>query len=138
MARAEGSRKARNEALPKFGIRPLVKLKFLMKTTIFSIVFLLGITISRAEGGAGSHVSNRKAASSVHNILSTQLPARLLTPIKTRYKTYWITDLHKVVTEGKVSYFITLENADQTLKLNTSHSAGWQVGSVLTKDLASR
>ena len=109
-----------------------------MKTTIFSIVFLLGITISRAEGGAGKPISNRKAAApAVHNILSTQLPARLLTPIKTKYKTYWITDLHKVVTEGKVCYFITLENADQTLKLNTNHSAGWQVASVLTKDLAS-
>ena len=111
-----------------------------MKTTILSIVFLLVITISRAEGGAGNTISNRKAAAPavVHNILSTQLPARLRTPIKTKYKTYWITDLHKVVTEGKICYFITLENPDQTLKLNTSHSASWHVASILAKDLASR
>lgn len=110
-----------------------------MKTTILSIVFLLGITITRAEGGDGNHVSNRIfAAPAVHNILSTQLPARLLTPIKTKYSTYWITDLHKVVTEGKVCYFITLENADQLVKLNTSHSAGWQMASAVSKDPASR
>ena len=110
-----------------------------MKTTILSIVFLLGITITRAEEGAGNHSSNRKTASpAVRNILSTQLPARLLTPIKTKYKTYWITDLHKTTSDGKVCYHLTLENADQTLKLNTTHSATWQVASVLSKDVASR
>jgi hypothetical protein len=107
-----------------------------MKTTILSIVFLLGLTITRAEDGAGNHTSNRKTTSpAVRNILSTQLPARLLTPIKTKYKTYWITDLHKATSEGKVCYYMTLENADQQLKLNTNHSAQWQVSSVVTKDV---
>ena len=93
------------------------------------------MTITRAEDGAG----NRKTTSTaVRNILSTQLPARLLTPIKTKYKTYWITDLHKATSEGKVCYYMTLENADRQLKLNTNHSAGWQVSSVVPKDVASR
>ncbi|HWB93915.1 MAG TPA: hypothetical protein VG605_18805 [Puia sp.] len=110
-----------------------------MKTTILSIVFLLGFTITRAEGGAGNHTSSRKtAAPAVRNILSTQLPARLLSSIKTKYKTYWITDLHKVVNDHKVCYYITLENADQQLKLSTYHSATWQVASVVSKDIASR
>lgn len=110
-----------------------------MKTTILSIVFLLGITITRAEEGAGNHTSNRKATTTaVRNILSTQLPARLLNPIKTKYKTYWITDLHKATSDGKVCYYLTLENADQTLKLSTNHSATWQVTNVLSKDVASR
>ena len=110
-----------------------------MKITMLSIVFLLGITISRAEEGAGNHAANRKTASpAVRNILSTQLPARLLTPIKTKYKTYWITDLHKATSDGKVHYYLTLENADQTLKLNTTHSATWQVAGVMHKDVASR
>jgi hypothetical protein len=120
-------------------IRPLKIKQIRMKTTILSIVFLLIITIGRAADGAGNHTSTRKAATpAVRNILSTQLPARLLTPIKTKYKTYWITDLHKAVSEGKVCYYITLENADQQLKLNTNHSANWQVRSVVTKDIASR
>ena len=110
-----------------------------MKTTILPIVFLLSTTILHAETGAGGHNSTtRKSASSVHNILSTQLPARLQTSIKTKYKTYWITDLYKSTTEGKVCYYITLENADQKLKLNTSHSASWQVARVVAKDVAIR
>lgn len=109
-----------------------------MKTTILSIVLLLGTTITRAEDGAGNHTSSHKtAAPAVRNILSTQLPARLLSPIRTKYKTYWITDLHKVTCEGKTSYYITLENADRQLKLTTNHSAGWQVASVTPKDVAS-
>lgn len=97
------------------------------------------MTITRAEDGAGNHSSSSKtAAPAVRNILSTQLPARLLSPIKTKYRTYWITDLHKVVADGKVCYYMTLENADQALKLNTSHSATWQVSRVVSKDLASR
>jgi hypothetical protein len=112
-----------------------------MKTTILLIVLLLGMTITRAENGTGGHAATtRKSAttSAVRNILSTQLPARLLSPIKTKYKTYWITDLYKATADGKVCYFITLENADQKLKLTTSHSANWQVTRVVSKDMASR
>lgn len=111
-----------------------------MKTTILPIVFLLSTTILRAETGVGGHNSSttHKSASSVHNILSTQLPARLQSSIKTKYSTYWITDLYKCTTEGKVCYYITLENADQKLKLNTSHGSNWQVARVVSKDVASR
>jgi hypothetical protein len=112
-----------------------------MKTTILSIVLLLGMTISRAENGTGAHATTTRktaTAASVRNILSTQLPARLLSPIKTKYKTYWITDLYKATADGKVCYYITLENADQKLKLTTSHSANWQVTRVVSKDMASR
>jgi hypothetical protein len=112
-----------------------------MKTTILSIVLLFGMTITRAENGTGAHATTTRksvATSAVRNILSTQLPARLLSPIKTKYKTYWITDLYKATADGKVCYFITLENADQKLKLTTSHSAHWQVTRVVSKDMASR
>ena len=105
------------------------------------IVLVFGITIARAENGTGAHATTTRKSvttTSVRNILSTQLPARLLSPIKTKYKTYWITDLYKATAEGKVCYFITLENADQKLKLTTSHSANWQVTRVVSKDMASR
>ena len=113
-----------------------------MKTTILSIALLfLGMTITRAENGTGAPATTTRKSvttSAVRNILSTQLPARLLSPIKTRYKTYWITDLYKATADGKVCYYITLENADQKLKLTTSHSANWQVTRVVSKDMASR
>jgi hypothetical protein len=106
-----------------------------MKTTIFSFVLLLGITRAQAAEGPKSRDRN---APVVHNILSNQLPARLLTTIKKSYKDYWITDLYKEVTNGKVAYHITLENADQKIKLNTSHSVNWAIARVVPKDLATR
>ena len=101
-----------------------------MKTIIFSFVLILsisGISQVRAEN-----------APAVRNILSTQLPSRLLTPIKKNYSNYWITDLHKQVTNGKVAYYITLESADQKIKLSATPSKNWMRTSVMTKDIASR
>jgi hypothetical protein len=107
----------------------------LMKTTILSVVLLLGITRSQAATGAKEHEKN---APVVRNICSTQLPARLLTSIKKNYKDYWITDLYKEVSNGKVVYHITLENADQKVRLNTTHSINWAVARVVPKDMATR
>jgi hypothetical protein len=106
-----------------------------MKTIIVSLVLFLGITRAQAADGSKSHDRN---APVVRNILSNQLPARLLTTIKKSYKDYWITGLYKEVINGKVAYHITLENADQTIKLNTSHSANWAIARVVSKDLATR
>jgi hypothetical protein len=105
-----------------------------MKTAILSCALLLSMLNSQAGNGSDGHTSTgRKNTPAVRNILSTKLPARLLTPIRTKYKDYWITDLHRAVADGKVSYYITLENADQQLKLNTSHSSNWQVTHVFPK-----
>lgn len=106
-----------------------------MKTTILAVVLFLAISQVRAAGGSKDH---EKSAPVVHNILSNQLPARLLTTIKKSYKSYWITDLYKEVTNGKITYYITLENADQKVQLNTTHSINWAVAHVMTKDMASR
>jgi hypothetical protein len=106
-----------------------------MKTTILAVVLFLGISHARAAGGSKDH---EKSAPVVHNILSNQLPVRLLTTIKKSYKSYWITDLYKEVANGKITYYITLENADQKVQLNTTHSINWGVAHVMTKDMASR
>jgi len=96
------------------------------------IALVLFFTIS---GITQAHAENAPA---VRNILSTQLPSRLLTPIKKNYSNYWITDLHKQVSNGKVSYYITLEDADQKIRLSASRSTGWTRTSVMSKELASR
>ena len=106
-----------------------------MKTTILAVVLFLGISHARAAGGSKDH---EKSAPVVHNILSNQLPVRLLTTIKKSYKSYWITDLYKEVANGKITYYITLENADQKVQLNTTHTINWAVAHVMTKDMASR
>jgi hypothetical protein len=101
-----------------------------MKTTILFLVLILSFGLVKASDGS----NNREKSPAIHNILSNQLPARLLTVIHKNYKDYWITGLYKENTGGKISYFITLENADQTVKLNTSHSIGWAVTRVVPKD----
>jgi hypothetical protein len=106
-----------------------------MKTTILFLVLFLGFSQIRASDGPKY---NRKSAPAVHNILSNQLPARLLTVIKKTYKDYWITDLYRESINGKVSYYITLENSDQKLKLNTTHSLNWAVARIVSKDIAAR
>lgn len=105
-----------------------------MKTTILLFLLILGFGWVQASDGS----NNREKSPVVRNILSNQLPARLLTVIKNHYKDYWITDLHKENVNGKVSYYITLENPDQTIKLNTTHSTGWAVTRVVPKDIADR
>ncbi len=105
-----------------------------MKTTILLLVLSLGFAQLRAADG----IKDREKSPAVRNILSNQLPARLLTVIKKNYKEYWITDLYKENINGKISYFITLENPDQTVKLNTTHSIGWAVTRVFPKDIAAR
>jgi hypothetical protein len=105
-----------------------------MKTTILFLVLFLGFARARASDGS----NNREKSPAVRNILSNQLPARLLTVIKKNYKDYWITGLYKENVNGKLSYFITLENPDQTVKLNTIHSTGWAVARVVPKDIAAR
>jgi hypothetical protein len=106
-----------------------------MKATVLMLVLSFGISQLRASDGVKD---NGKNAPAVRNILSNQLPSRLLTVIKKTYKDYWITDLYKESLNGKVSYYITLENADQKVKLNTTHTATWAVARVVPKDIAAR
>jgi hypothetical protein len=105
-----------------------------MKTTILFFFLSLGFTLVRASDGP----KDREKSPLVRNILSNQLPAKLLTAIKKTYKDYWITDLYKENINGRVSYFITLENPDKTVKLNTTRSTGWAVARVVPKDIAAR
>jgi hypothetical protein len=102
----------------------------LMKTTILFFVLSFGISQVKASEGPTS----REKSPAVRNILSTQLPAKLRTSVKKNYKDYWITDCRKANLNGKVSYYITLENADQTVKMNTTHSTGWTIARVIPKE----
>jgi hypothetical protein len=105
-----------------------------MKTSILFFVLFIGFASARAGDGAKEH----EKSPATRNILSDRLPARLLTTIKRSYKDYWITDLYKENINGKVSYYITLENPDQTVKMNTSHTSTWTIARVVPKDSAVR
>ena len=109
-----------------------------MKKTIPSIVLLLviGLTNARATGGVKNEAaSSKKSIPAVHNILSDQLPTRLLTGIRKNYKSYWISDLYKKTINGRASYCITVENADKKVTLNATPSTTWLVTRVVSKDV---
>jgi hypothetical protein len=59
------------------------------------------------------------------NITTNQLPLNLLTDIKKNHKDSWISDLFEVTTKDETSYYITLQDADQTIVLKSIESTGW-------------
>ena len=60
------------------------------------------------------------------NITSDQLPIQLLLEVKKNYSDYWITDLFELTGDGANNYYITLENADQSVTLRSDGSANWE------------
>jgi hypothetical protein len=62
---------------------------------------------------------------SARNILSEQLPINLMNDLKKGYGNYWISELFEMDRDGQASYYITLENADETLILKSSSSNSW-------------
>lgn len=61
------------------------------------------------------------------NISSGQLPMNLLADVKRSYGTYWISDLFEISMNNETAYYITLQNADQTVILKSSGASGWNV-----------
>lgn len=62
----------------------------------------------------------------IRNIVSSQLPINLLSDLKKNYSSYWISDLFEMAADNSTSYYITLENGDQTIVLKSYGSAGWE------------
>jgi hypothetical protein len=78
----------------------------------------------------------KKSSPAVHNIVSDKLPAKLLTSIKKDYKSYWITGLYKEETNGRISYHITIESADQVVTMCATTSTNWSIIRAVPKDMA--
>ena len=60
------------------------------------------------------------------NIVSSQLPLKLLTNLKKYYSTSWITDLFEFNGDNQDAYYITLENADSKVTLR-SNGDNWEL-----------
>ncbi|HMH20669.1 MAG TPA: hypothetical protein VK563_02780 [Puia sp.] len=109
-----------------------------MKKPILAIALCMAIVSADArstdrpltEGGSPS----KKSTAVQRNILSDKLPSKLLTTIKKDYRSYWITGLYKEVSNGRSSYHITMENADQVITLSATPSTRWSVIRVVSKD----
>jgi hypothetical protein len=95
-----------------------------MKKRILTSVLLLTLGLGTAWASDSSRAP-LEISGPVHNILSNQLPAALLSDIRKNYKGYWITELYKEGGDKEPSYYITVENADQIVKLNSNDSENW-------------
>jgi hypothetical protein len=62
---------------------------------------------------------------SARNILSEQLPINLLNNLKKDYGNYWISELFEMDKDAQTSYYVTLENADETLILKSTSFSDW-------------
>ena len=90
----------------------------------FAFFLLIGFTSAHANSIVPAKV---QISGSVHNILSTQLPTALSEYIKKEYKDYWITELYETGKSKQQSYFITIENEDQIVKLSSDDSENWVI-----------
>lgn len=61
------------------------------------------------------------------NILSNQLPINLMANIKNNYSNHWISDLFEIAADNTTSYYVTLENADETIVLKSTDFNTWSV-----------
>lgn len=60
------------------------------------------------------------------NIVSSQLPFKLLAEIRTNHKQSWISDLFEISANGETTYYVTLENAETKTVLKSAGTAGWE------------
>ena len=61
------------------------------------------------------------------NISSENLPIKLQAELRNHYSKYWISDLFENATRDETKYYVTLENADQKLILQSNDSNTWYV-----------
>lgn len=59
-------------------------------------------------------------------ISSVNLPMLLQASLKNDYSNFWISDLYEVAKYDGISYYVTIENADQRIVLK-SNGSGWTV-----------
>ena len=69
----------------------------------------------------------------IHNILSTQLPINLQTTLKNEYDGYWITELFEFARHDGNDYFVTIQNADQVITLQSNGGSSWSTFSKAKK-----
>jgi hypothetical protein len=62
----------------------------------------------------------------VRNIVSTQLPIRLLMELKQKHPDCWITDLFEMDANGQTVYYAALENSDTKVTLRADNSSNWE------------
>ena len=80
-----------------------------------------GQVITAFYGAAGESLAVSR------NILPSELPIVLQTDLSEDYSGYWIADLFEYTTTESNKYYITMENADKKIILESMDSSYWEV-----------
>ena len=63
----------------------------------------------------------------IKNISSAQLPLNLLSKVKKDYQSSWISGLFEMSDTAETSYYLTLEDGDNTTVLKSTNGSSWEV-----------
>ncbi len=63
----------------------------------------------------------------VRNVLSSHLPIRLQTSLQKLYEGYWISDLFEYAKDNSTGFYMMIENADQSILLQSIDGSDWNV-----------
>ncbi len=83
----------------------------------------------------GYYEENGNLVALVRNIVTNQLPINLMTTVLNNLEGYWITDLFEVAASQSRSYYVTIQNADNTLVLKSEDGGAWQLYKKTRKDV---
>jgi len=61
------------------------------------------------------------------NISSAQLPVSLQNSLKKNYGNYWISNLFEVAKNNGTSYYVTMEDGDKKIVLNSTAGSDWHI-----------
>ncbi len=68
------------------------------------------------------------------NLLPKELPLVLQTSLAENYNGFWVSELFEYTTEGNSRYYITIENADKKITLQSVDNNYWEVFKKMNKD----
>jgi hypothetical protein len=77
---------------------------------------------------------NGKSVSVSRNIQTSELPLFLQTNLSKEYKGFWISDLFEYTTVDNNKYYVTLENANKKIILESMDNNYWSVFKKSTKE----
>jgi hypothetical protein len=61
------------------------------------------------------------------NISSAQLPVSLQNSLKKNYSNYWISNLFEVAKNNGTSYYVTMEDGEKKIVLNSTAGSDWSI-----------
>ena len=76
---------------------------------------------------AGFYSKDGRMLGVARNIYFSSLPLMLQIEQRKNYKNFWITGIYELANSDGTKYYLTLENANKTIKLGSTGSDNWEV-----------